>query len=82
VARPLCSRPFTIPEGTSTYPVSVTATVTGCTPGEVVDSNVGLRCNPDGSMPAFPPGEYQLRIDDPQELVPAIDLVTITVTPA
>lgn len=81
VARTLCEGPFTLPEGTSTYPVSVTAVVTGCTPGEIVDSNFGLRCNPDGSMPALPPGEYQVRVDDPQELVPAIDPVTITVTP-
>lgn len=82
VARLACLSPITIPEGTSTYPVSVTAAVTSCTPVEIEGTGVGLRCNPDGSMPAFPSGEYQLRIDDPMHLVPAIDPVTITVTPA
>jgi len=80
VARALCLRDFTIPEGTSTYPISVVAAVNGCTLAEVEDQSLGPRCNPDGSMPALPSGEYQLRIDDAQQLVPAIDPVTVTVT--
>lgn len=82
VFREACLGPFTIPEGTSTYPVSVLIEVNGCTPIGITDPGLEPRCNPDGSMPAFPPGEYEFRIDDPQELVPAIDPVTITVTPA
>jgi hypothetical protein len=80
VARLDCLGSFTIPEGTSTYPIEVQAAVNGCTPVEVADRDLGPVCNADGSMPPMPAGEYQLTIDDPLHLVPAIDPVTITVT--
>ncbi|WP_421118038.1 hypothetical protein ACE2AJ_11590 [Aquihabitans daechungensis] len=79
IIRPACASDFTIPEGTSTHPVDAVATYTSCTPSGAENGD-HPPCEDDGSIPALPPGKYRLTVDDPQDLVPAIRPVTITVT--
>lgn len=78
VISPGCGGSITIPEGRSSYPVQILGSYTSCTTSP--DSPDDRACDPDGSLPGLPPGEYQLTIGDPQRLVPAITPVTITVT--
>ena len=78
VIRPACVKPTTIPTGRSVYSVVVHTVYSGCTM-EGPDSVDTPRCTEDGSAP-LPPGEYQARLDQVEDLVPLPEPTTITVT--
>jgi hypothetical protein len=79
VGRGWCRDVVTIPEGSSTYDIEVEAVYTACAePGGRPGGYP--TCRADGGPIGLPAGTYELRIDDPQHLVEAIEPVPITVT--
>jgi hypothetical protein len=73
VAWPACRQGFTLPTGKSTYALPVVARYLSCGPG-------GPPC--DGlDPPPLPPGEYQAKLYQNPDVVPAPTPVTIRVTP-
>lgn len=73
----LCLRTITIPEGPSTYPVTVMAAYDQCwRPGSAGEP----RCLADGSLPGLPPGRYEAVPAGVTAAVPLPAAIAITVT--
>ena len=73
----LCAQTITIPQGRSTYPVTVMAAYDQCSgPG----SQGEPRCLADGSLPGLPPGRYEAVPVGVADAVPLPAPVAITVT--
>jgi hypothetical protein len=70
-----CLQFFTIPEGQSSYPVTVAATYLGCGQG----GPGGAACLPGGHPPGLPPGTYRAVLFQAQRLFPAPPAITIHV---
>ena len=75
--RPQCLEAMTIPNGTSSYPITISASHTLC--DEI--SGKGYPCLPDGGMPPLPPGEYRtILVEASSPPVPiSVDPVVVTV---
>jgi hypothetical protein len=76
---PLCLRDITIPAGTSTWPLTVSAHYLTCT-GDVPATSGSPSCLPDLTPPPFPPGEYQAVLFALVDIGPAPAPVPVTVT--
>lgn len=63
-----CDRPFTIPTGVSTYPVTVTATYSQCTPRAGDVSADYPKCTANG-IPGLPVGHYRAVVVGQSDLV-------------
>lgn len=74
----LCAQEITVPEGESTYPVSVQARRATCTTGPAPSSTP--TCEPDGSPPPLPPGNYEARLYQSTAVVPDPPPVDVRVT--
>ena len=74
-----CAQPFTIPRGSTSYPVMITATYTGCS--TTGSSLTGPACLPNGRIPPLPPGKYEARLAEETDTFPKPPPLTITVTP-
>lgn len=78
---PACAQEITVPDGESTYPMSVQARRNVCTNGPASSSTP--TCEPDGSPPPLPPGDYEARLyqgSDPYVVVPDPPPVDVRVT--
>lgn len=77
VAWPLCAQDLTIPEGTTSYPVTVRATESECstTPGQGMAS-----CGSDGALPPLAPGRYAATTVAVSPDVPVPGPAAVTVT--
>ena len=75
---PACLRDLTIPAGTSTYPVTVSASYPSCV-GEPPTFVGTPACLPDGSAP-LPAGEYQAILFQDTAFVPSPPPIPVTVT--
>jgi hypothetical protein len=74
-----CLQSFTIPAGTSRYPVEVLAVYNACSRAP---QHGGLRpCLPDGQAPPLPPGTYRAKLFQSGKLVQAPPPLTVRVTP-
>ncbi len=78
IHRNFCATGFTIPEGTSTYPVTVEGNFTTCLP-PYSRPGASPPCEDDGTPPPLQAGTYLLTIQPPPG-VPPPDPVTITIT--
>ena len=76
-AWPACAQPLTVPAGRSTYPVTVSATYSGCT--QASGSGPMPACV-DGGLPPLPPGRYQATLAQNPKVAPAPAPSTIQVT--
>jgi len=80
VAWPACTQVFTIPIGKSSYPATVEASYSACSPGR---PQRGLRaCLPTRYPPPLPPGDYHATLFQLGHLVPVPAAITVRVTPA
>jgi hypothetical protein len=74
-----CLQTFTIPAGQSSYPATVQASYSQCSPGR---PRGGVRaCLPGGRPPPLPPGDYRARLFQDGHLVPVPPAMTVHVTP-
>ena len=73
-----CAQPITIPKGDTTYPVTLAATVSECSPR----GDQGMAsCLPNGSMPGLPPGRYAATTWGVAHQVPVPAPIKVTVKP-
>jgi hypothetical protein len=73
---PLCAQTITIPQGESTWTVTVDAIYTACGDGEGL-----VPCPDDERMPPLPVGEYRVLLVQHPRLVPDPVPVVLHVTP-
>ncbi len=79
VAWPTCSQTFTIPAGESSYPVTVKASYSQCSPGR--PQGAVRACLPDRQPPPLPLGDYHAMLFQVGNLVPVPPAITVRVTP-
>ena len=78
VAWTTCLQGFAVPIGESNYPVTVNASYGACSPGRPQD---GLRaCQPNGSPPALPPGDYRALLFQGPTIAPSPPPITVHLT--
>ncbi len=77
---PDCLTVFTIPTGTSTYPVTVATTYHGC--GNGPPQGDVPTCLPGGTMPPLPPGTYQATLYQHPIIAATPPPITVTLTQA
>jgi len=75
---PACAQEITIPIGESVHPVTVSAQHMACSTTSVNETLV--RCENDGSLPPLPPGQYEARLYQSTEVVPAPTPVEVRLT--
>ena len=75
-----CLQTLTIPAGRSSYPVTVDASYSACSPGRPRD---GFKACLHGEQPPpLPPGVYRATLFQDGHLIPAPPAITVRVTPA
>jgi len=79
VAWPTCSQTFTIPVGESSYPATVEASYSQCSPGR--PHGAVRACLPNRRPPPLPPGDYHAMLFQVGNLVPVPPAITVRVTP-
>jgi hypothetical protein len=78
ISRLDCLQDFTIPTGTSSYPVTVYATYLFCSEGPPPTAEPA--CLPGSQMPPLPPGNYRATLDQQSTVVPAPPAISVRVT--
>lgn len=79
VAWPTCAQAFTIPAGESSYPATVQASYSQCSPGR--PQGAVRACLPNRRPPPLPPGDYHAMLFQVGNLVPVPPAITVRVTP-
>jgi hypothetical protein len=80
ISRLDCLQDFTIPTGTSSYPVTVYATYLFCSEGP--PPTAAPPCLPGSQMPPLPPGHYRATLDQQSTVVPAPPAISVRVSAA
>ena len=78
ISRLDCLQDFTIPTGTSSYPITVYATYLFCSEGPPPTAEPA--CLPGSQMPPLPPGHYRATLDQQSTVVPAPPAIPVRVT--
>lgn len=76
--RPACAIPMSVPVGTSSYRVTILARYSACSPTAQPPDPA---CGPHDSIPALPPGRYEVSTAAAAGALPVPPDRSITITP-